>query len=97
MTVSDVTGLITALTALAIAVGGVVTAIKVLREVKTGNELTQAGNDKTDVVHHQLNSQKKAADKYQQDLRMALQSAGVAIPDDESLEDDYAVRQETER
>jgi hypothetical protein len=94
MTVADITGLITALTALAIAVGGVITALKVLREVKTGNELTQAGNDKTDVVHHQLNSQKQAADRYQQDLRTALQTAGVAIPDDESLEKANAVRQE---
>jgi hypothetical protein len=89
--------LVTALTALAIAVGGVITALKVLREVKAGNELTQTGNVMTGRVHQQLNSQKQAADKYQQDLRTALQSAGVAIPDDESLENGHAVRQEEKR
>jgi hypothetical protein len=104
MTVADVTGLITALTALAIAVGGVITALKVLREVKVGNELTQTGNELTQTgnamtgkVHQQLNSQKHAADKYQQDLRTALQTAGVTIPDDVSLEEGNAVREEEKR
>ena len=97
MTVADVTGLITALTALAIAVGGVITALKVLREVKVGNELTQTGNAMTGKVHQQLNSQKHAADKYQQDLRTALQTAGVTIPDDVSLEEGNAVREEEKR
>ena len=104
MTIADVTGLITALTALAVAVGGVIAALKVLKEVKTGNELTQTGNQltrtgnvMTDRVHKQLNSQKHAADRYQQDLRTALQNAGVDIPNDESLESESAVRQEKER
>ena len=95
MTVSDVTALLTAVTALVIAIGGVITAVKVLREVKTGNALTQVGNDKTDAVHNQLNSAKDAADTYQQDLRTALQTAGVAIPDDKSLER-HAVSEEKE-
>jgi hypothetical protein len=97
VTIADITSLVTALTALAIAVGGVITAIKVLRGVKTGNDLTQTGNDMTARVHKQLNSQKTAADKYQQDLRTALQSAGVTIPDDESLEGNNAVQKAEER
>ena len=88
MTIDHVTGLITALTALVIAVGGALTALKVLREVKAGNALTKVGNAKTDVVHAQLNSQKLAAEQYQQDLRGALQEAGVPIPDDQSLTKD---------
>ena len=91
MTVADITGLVTALTALAIAVGGVITALKVLREVKTGNTLTRIGNQKTDAVHTQLNSAKEAADRYEQDLRSALQTAGVPIPDNQSLEKPNAV------
>ena len=98
MTIADITGLVTALTALAIAVGGVITALKVLREVKTGNALTQTGNtltrignQKTDAVHTQLNSAKEAADRYEQDLRSALQTAGVPIPDNQSLEKPNAV------
>ena len=85
MAIDQLTGLVTALTALAIAVGGALTALKVLREVKVGNALTKAGNAKTDVVHAQLNSQKKASDQYQEDLRGALQEAGVTIPTDASL------------
>jgi hypothetical protein len=81
MTLDHVTGLVTALTALVIAVGGALTALKLLREVKVGNA-------KTDVVHAQLNSQKKASDQYQEDLRGALQEAGVTIPVDASLTKD---------
>lgn len=54
MTVADITSLVTALTALAVAVGGVLTALKVLREVKTGNELTQTGNKMTGGLHKRL-------------------------------------------
>lgn len=78
MAVNDVTGLITALTALAIAIGGVITAIKVLREIRIGN-------DKTDAVHDQLNSAKTASDRLEQDYRHALQEAGISIPTDRSL------------
>lgn len=46
---ADITHLITALTALFVAVGGVFTAIRLLREVRTGN-------DKTDAVHRKLES-----------------------------------------
>ena len=83
--------LVTALTALAIAVGGVLAHIRTLREVKAGNEMTGE-------VHQQLNSAKHASDKYQQDLRTALQHAGVAIPKDESLEaHGNALHEEKER
>jgi len=76
---TEITGLVTALTAMLIAVGGVLAHIRTLREVKAGNELTGE-------VHQQLNSAKHAADRYQQDLRTALQDAGVSIPNDDSLE-----------
>jgi hypothetical protein len=85
MALDHVTGLVTALTALVIAVGGALTALKLLREVKVGNALTKVGNAKTDIVHAQLNSQKKEADQYQEDLRTALQDANITIPLDASL------------
>jgi hypothetical protein len=78
MTLDEVTGLIAALTALAIAVGGVIAAVKVLAEVRLGN-------DKTDVVHTQLNSQKRAADQRDEQLRTLLQNAGIDIPPDPNL------------
>lgn len=97
MTVADWTGIITSLTALVVAVGGALTAARLLREVKTGNQLTQAGNDKTDAVHVQLNSAKEAADRYEEDLRTALQTAGVTIPHDKSLERHDAIQESKER
>lgn len=78
MTVQDVTSIITALTGLAIAVGGVLATIKVLTEIRAGTAATGA-------VHDQLNSAKTASDQYQQDLRTALTTAGVPVPDDASL------------
>jgi hypothetical protein len=71
MTVDDFTGIITALTGLAIAIGGVIAAVRIQRKV--------------DAVHVQLNSAKDASDRYQQDLRDALEQAGVKIPVDQSL------------
>ena len=80
MTVQDVTSLISALTGLTIAIGGALTALKVVREIRIGNS-------KTDAVHAQLNSAKHDADVYQEDMRTALQEAGVTIPLDKSLKD----------
>jgi hypothetical protein len=71
MTVDDLTGVITALSGLAIAVGGLIAAIKIHRKVEA--------------VHIQLNSAKDASDRYEQDLRDALEQAGVKIPADQSL------------
>jgi uncharacterized membrane-anchored protein YhcB (DUF1043 family) len=71
MTFEQVLQLISALTGLVIAVGGFVVARRVRGDVQA--------------VHTQLNSAKTAADQYQQDLRDALQEAGVTIPSDKSL------------
>jgi hypothetical protein len=78
MTINDVTDVITALTGLVIAIGGTFAALKLLTEVRHGNA-------KTDEVHTMLNSAKEAADRYQEDMRTALQGAGVTIPLDRSL------------
>ena len=86
MNAADVIDIIAALTTLVVAIGTLIGALKLLREVKTGNALTQDGLDKTDAVLHQGNSAKHAADRYQQDLRAALNNAGVEIPGDQSLE-----------
>ena len=79
MTVNQITNLVTALTGLFIAIGGVIAAIKVLHEVR-------AGNVKTDEVHAQLNSNLQASNAYQESLRTALQEAGITIPTDPSLQ-----------
>lgn len=71
MNLGDISNIITALAGLVIAVGGLVAAIKITRKV--------------DAVHVQLNSAKDASDRYQQDLRDALEQAGVKIPVDQRL------------
>jgi hypothetical protein len=73
VTFEQVLQLISALTGLVIAVGGFVMAQRVRGDVHA--------------VHTQLNSAKTAADQYQQDMRDALERAGVKIPEDRSLRD----------
>lgn len=94
MTVTEVTGLVSALTALVVAIGGVITAIKVLREVKTGNQLTETGNHLSRQMRRQLFSQRSAVDKYQEDVLTAL--AGASVPD-ESKEESNAVQESEKR
>lgn len=71
----SVAGIITALTGLVVAVGGLIVSIKVLIPAKKTAEET----------HKLVNQQSTDAHVYQQDLRTALQEAGVDIPPDKSL------------
>jgi hypothetical protein len=71
----SVAGIITALTSLVVAIGGLLVSIKVLIPLKKTAEIT-----------HQIVNQKQTdSQAYQQDLRSALQEADVPIPPDKSL------------
>jgi hypothetical protein len=88
MSVQDVTDIITAVTGLVIAIGGAIAAVMIQRNVSKGNNKTDDTMRAVGVVHRQLNSAKEASDRYAQDLRESLQTAGVKIPDDQSLRKD---------
>lgn len=73
--VGSIAGIITATTSLIVAIGGLIVSLKVLIPIKKTAEVT----------HSIVNQAKTNADAYQQDLRTALQQAGVDIPPDKSL------------
>ena len=71
----SVAGIITAITGLVVAIGGVIVSFRVLIPIKKTGE----------TVHQIVNQHSTDQQLYQQDLRGALQQAGVPIPADQSL------------
>jgi hypothetical protein len=71
----SVAGIITATTSLIVAIGGLIVSVRVLLPVKRT----------VDTVHTLVNQHSTDQQLYQQDLRKALQDAGVQIPVDKSL------------
>lgn len=76
---STTAGIITASASLVIAVGGAFTAI-------TGAIRSRRVERKVDGVHVIVNQQRTDASNYQRALINALQSAGVDVPADQSIE-----------
>jgi hypothetical protein len=80
---STLAGIITAISTLFIAVGGVITALTLLIPILRGTRENKASIGE---VHTIVNQQRTDSMRYQRALILALQEKGIDVPKDQSIE-----------
>ena len=89
---TTIVGIITASATALIAVGGIITALGVFLPILRQTRATVA---KVDQVHQLVNQQHTDLVRYQAALVKALRTAGVEVPDDQSLPPEKSTASET--